>query len=214
MKKYDIALFDLDGTLIRSERGVVGAVVYSLERLGIPYGDRDRLKVFIGPPLRQSYMSVFGMTEEEAERAVAEYRVYYRAKGVFDNDAYDGISSVLERLKSEGYKLAVATSKPKTFAEKILGDLGLYGYFDAVAGAELDGAMSDKAELIRSATRALGGGSVVMIGDTRFDVNGAKEVGVDSVGVLYGYGTREELVSAGATYIAREVCDIPSLLIY
>lgn len=208
MKKYDVILFDLDGTLTDPGLGITNSVAYALKKYGITAESREELYKFIGPPLHKSFEMFYGFSEKEAMRAVEYYREYYKEKGIYENSVYDGIENLLEKLKEAGKKVIVATSKPEVFAKEIIRHFSLDEYFFYVAGSNLDGSRTVKAEVIEYAL-AEGGvtdkSSVVMIGDREHDIIGAKKAGVDSIGVLFGYGSREELEAAGATHIADTV---------
>ena len=212
---YDVILFDLDGTLIDSGEGVTNSVAYSLKKYGIIAKSREELYRFIGPPLHESYQKYFGFSEEQAKEAVTYYREYYRERGIFENRIYEGIQETLETLLDRGKTLLVATSKPELFAREILWHMGLAKYFSYVAGANMDGTRTKKAEVIsyaRSAAQISGQAAFVMVGDREHDVLGAKEAGIDSVGVLYGYGSREELRRSGADYIIERPNELLRLL--
>ncbi len=208
---YDVILFDLDGTLTDTGLGVTNAAAYALEQYGITVLDRTELERFVGPPLHESFMRFYGFSEEQAFEAVEVYREYYRDKGLFENTIYNGMEAVLKQLSEAGKTLLVATSKPEVFARRILEKLGIADYFTYIAGANLDGTRTKKAEVIAYALREGGiedGTKAVMVGDREYDIFGAREFGMDSIGVLFGYGSRGELEAAGATYIAESVEDI------
>ncbi len=216
MKKYDVILFDLDGTLTDPAIGITNSVMHSLKKYGIEVVDRTELYKFIGPPLHESYEKFYGFSADEALRAVEHYREYYRVKGIYENLVYDGIEELLVKLNENGKKVILATSKPEIFAREILRYFGLDKYFYYAAGANLDGSRTDKAEVIAYALEAGGvsdKSSVVMVGDREHDIIGANKNGIDSIGVLFGYGSRAELENAGATYIAKTVCDIGNLIL-
>ena len=202
---YDILLFDLDGTIVDSSRGITNCVIHALEKFGISEPDIKKLYRFIGPPLVDSFREFYGFSDADADAAVAFYRERYRDIGMYENDVYKGIPELLESLRARGKRIFLATSKPEEFAKKILEYLKLDKYFDLIAGATFDRSRDTKESVIRYAL-AEGGlapdGSVVMIGDRLHDVEGAQAVGLDSIGVLWGFGSREELESAGATCIA------------
>ncbi len=211
MSKYDILLFDLDGTLTDPGEGVKNAAAYALEKRGIHVKDKNELNKFIGPPLVDSFSMFYGFSAEESDGCVADYRVYYAEKGVFENRVYDGITTLLETLKKSGKKLVIATSKPEFFAKQVLDNFDLAKYFDLVAGASLDRSRNQKIDVIKYALESIGDADrskMIMIGDRDHDVKGANAVGIDSLGVLYGYGDRKEHEIAGATYIAETVEDI------
>lgn len=209
----DSVLFDLDGTLTDPFEGITNSVAYALNKFGIDVSDRRSLTPFIGPPLRESFSVFYGFSKKDAEKAVSYYREYYAETGIFENTVYDGIKDVLAELKARGKKLVVATSKPEIFAKRILEHFSL-GYFDFVAGATLDSARVTKSDVISYALREGGindRSRTVMVGDRKHDVYGAKQNGIRCIGVLYGYGNKEELIQAGADYLIAEPSDILSV---
>ncbi len=211
MKTYGTILFDLDGTLTDPGIGITNSVMYALKKYGIEVADRSELYKFIGPPLAESFEKYYGFSTEESYKAVDCYREYYRDRGLYENLVYDGVEDMLKELKSKGKTLIVATSKPEIFAKEVLRHFGLDKYFDYIAGGNLDGTRTVKAEVIAYALESCGitdKGNSVMVGDRMHDIIGAKTVGIDSIGVLYGYGDREELESAEADYIAETVKDV------
>lgn len=202
--KYDTLLFDLDGTLTDPFEGITNAIIYALGRLGIEESDRNKLTSFIGPPLTESFSEFYGMSKDDSLRAVSLYREYYGAKGLYENKLYPQMAETLRALRQEGYRLIVATCKPEVFAVKIVERFEIAQYFDYVAGATLDGTRTEKADVIRYALEncaVVDVSRAIMIGDRKHDILGARAVGLKSVGVLYGYGTREELNAAGADAI-------------
>lgn len=207
---YQYLLFDLDGTLTDPGLGITNSVMYALRKFGVDVPERSQLYPFIGPPLKDSFRSCYGFSDEQCELAVTYYREYFKKKGMFENEVNDGIHDLLTRLKASGRSLIVATSKPEVFAVDILRHFDLYKYFDFVAGATLNDVRNKKADIIRYALESCGiaKSSAVMIGDRKHDMIGAKENGLDSIGVLYGYGTYDELKTAGATMLAAEPADI------
>lgn len=212
---YKTVLFDLDGTLTDPGLGITNSIMYALEKFHIKVEDRTSLYKFIGPPLRESYAKYYHFSDEEITRAVAYYREYFSAKGIYENVLYDGIAKLLEQIKDSGRQVVLATSKPEEFAAEILRYFHIDQYFDFIAAATMDGTRNSKADVIAHALKSCeitDLASTVMIGDREYDINGAKAAGIDSIGVLYGYGSREELQSAGATYIAEHVSDIMSLI--
>ena len=209
--RYDTVLFDLDGTLTDPGEGITNSVAYALRQFGIENTDRTQLYKFIGPPLKQSFMQYYGFSDQQAEEAVAQYRVYFAPKGLFENKVYPGVPQLLAQLRAKGYKLLLATSKPEGFAVQILEHFGLLEYFDLTAGATMDSTRSKKADVIAYALDSCGIkdlSTAIMIGDREHDILGAKQTGLASIGVLYGYGNREEFEAAGATYIAETPADI------
>jgi len=206
MKKY--ILFDLDGTISDPKMGITKSVRYSLKSFGIEIDNTDELTPFIGPPLRDSYKKFYGFTDSEAETAVAKYREYFAETGIFENTLYNGIAEMLKALKTLDKTLVIATSKPTVYAVRILEHFNIGEYFKFVSGSELDGTRSKKDEVIAFAMKNCGITSAdraIMVGDREHDIIGAKKSGIDSVGVLYGYGDYAELSGAGATYIAESV---------
>lgn len=215
MRKYQYILFDLDGTLTDPKVGITKSVAYALKCFGIEVEDLDSLCKFIGPPLKESFMNYYGMNSEDGDKAVEMYREYFRPYGVYENEVYQGISALLEALQNEGRRVILATSKPTVFAKTILEHFGLMQYFDVVVGSELDGTRVKKAEVIEYALQLAGvtdKSQVVMIGDREHDVIGAKKNGVASIGVTYGYGSREEHESCGADIIVESVKELASVL--
>lgn len=211
----DYLLFDLDGTLTDPEEGITKAVQLALAHFGIQVEDRTRLRPFIGPPLWDQFTE-WGLTGEQANEAVSVFREYYLEKGVYENKEYAGIREMLGALKGAGYRLYVATSKPEGTAKIVTDYFGLTELFDRVAGASTDQERVRKADVIRYLLEAEGItdlSAAVMIGDRKHDVLGAKEVGMDSIGVLYGYGDRDELEAAGAGYIAATVEELEEYLL-
>lgn len=212
---YQTILFDLDGTLTDPGIGITNSVAYALKKYGITVNDRFELYKFIGPPLQRSFEMFYGFSPEDAVTAVEYYREYYQDKGIFENRLYDGIPKLLQSLKQIGKTLLVATSKPETFSLQILEYFDIKKYFTFVAGSNLDGSRSEKTEVI---TYALEAGHIsdlsssLMVGDRSYDIIGAKQAGIHSVGVLFGYGSREELETAGADHIAETEHDILSII--
>lgn len=207
--KYTTMLFDLDGTLTNPGLGITNSVAYALKKYGIDVKDRTELYKFIGPPLLNSFQDYYGFSEEQAVQAVEYYREYYQKTGIYENYVYEGIPELLKELTAEGITLLVATSKPELFARLIMEHYHLAEYFTYIAGATMDNKTRvKKADVIRYAMQnceAEDKEKLVMVGDRKHDILGAKEVGIDSIGVLFGYGDREELEQAGATYIAETV---------
>ena len=208
---YNIIFFDLDGTLTDPGVGITNSVAYALKKWGIEVEDRTALYPFIGPPLSDSFQRYYGFSKEDSLRAVEFYREYFRDRGIFENEVYEGVEEMLSALKAAGKKIVLATSKPEHFAFQILEHFHLDGYFDFKAGASMDESRNKKGQVIAYALEGLGitdKSQVLMVGDREHDVLGARENGLDSIGILFGYGSREELETAGATYIAETVSDI------
>ncbi|MBQ8519550.1 MAG: HAD family hydrolase [Agathobacter sp.] len=208
---YKYVLFDLDGTLTNPEIGITNCVMYALEKFNIKVEDRKELHPFIGPPLTYSFQTYYGLSEEESERAVKYYRERFSVKGLYENEVYNGVEKLLRQLREGGKVIVLATSKPEEYAIKILKYFDLYKYFDYVAGATMDGSRGEKADVITYALEISGiedKRQAIMVGDRNYDILGAKENGLDSIGVLFGFGDYEELTKAGATYIVEDVEDI------
>lgn len=215
MCKYNTVLFDLDGTLTDPALGITNSVAHALRKWGIDVPHRTELYKFIGPPLHESFSKYYGFSKEDAEKSVEYYREHFATKGLFENSVYDGVCEMLAELKSREKRLIVATSKPEVFSKRILEHFELDGYFDFLAGATLDSSRVKKADVIEYALESCkidDVSDVIMIGDREHDVLGAAHFGIDSVGVLYGYGSREELTAAGATYIAQTPLDILNIV--
>ena len=195
--RYPIVLFDLDGTLTNPGLGITNSVMYSLKKYGIEGQPRESLYRFIGPPLHESYEKFYSFSREQAMQAVSYYREYYEEKGMFENEVYQGVLCL------------VATSKPEIYAKKILDYYELSNYFYYIAGANMDGTRTDKAEVIAYALKQIpaeyNNKKVLMVGDRSHDIIGAKKNGIDCAGVLFGYGSREELEEAGADFVADSV---------
>lgn len=205
---YDIILFDLDGTLTESAEGITNSVIFALDKAGIKETDKEKLKAFVGPPLDESFMKYYGFDKDGAKEAIENYRIYYRKKGIFEAPLYPNVEKTLMSLKDMGKTLFVATSKPEVFARQILEHWRISHLFTDVVGSNLDGSKINKDEVITSLlerNNITDKSKVLMVGDRKHDVLGAKKVGVASVGVLYGYGDYEELKSAGADYIIEKV---------
>ena len=215
MELYKYLLFDLDGTLTDSADGIINSIVYALGKFGITVENRESLRKFLGPPLVDAFMEYYGFAKEDALKAVEYYRERFRDIGIFENSMYDGIPELLRELYEAGYEIIMATSKPEQFAKRIAKHFDIEKYFSLIAGATFDGKLSVKTDIIKYALDSKGitdKSSVIMIGDRHHDMEGATAVGVESIGVLYGYGSRDELEVSGATYIAETVKDIKKFI--
>jgi phosphoglycolate phosphatase len=212
---YEYILFDLDGTLTDSGIGITNSVMYALQKYGIEVSDRNQLYKFVGPPLLDSFEKFYGFSKEEAKTAVEYFREYYRDKGIFENLVYDGFQDLLKSLKDKRKILIVATSKSEVFAKQILEHFDIAKYFTYIAGSNLDGTRVKKGEVIKYALEScniVDLSKAIMIGDREHDIIGAKQVGINSIGVLFGYGDRNELEKAGADFIVDTVEDIGKIL--
>lgn len=212
--KKDYLLFDLDGTLTDPKEGITKSVRHALHAFGIEAENLDDLCCFIGPPLKDSFMEYYGFTESEAQKAVEIFREYFSSQGIFENKVYEGTRESLEALVKSGKKLYVASSKPEVFVRMILEHFELDSYFEFMGGADFEEIRVKKADVIRyvlDTCEIRDISKTVMIGDRKHDILGAKEFGMESVGVLYGYGSREELTKAGAEFLAESIFDLQNL---
>lgn len=213
MLKY--VLFDLDGTISKSGIGIKNSIRYALKKFGDLVASEDKLSLMIGPPLVDGFMQFFGLSREDAITATSYYREYYSARGKFETEIYDGIRELLIKLKDSGKTLIVCTSKPQGYTEEILEHFGLDKCFHHVQGATLDGRLGEKDELIVEAIKKFGIEKefAVMVGDRKFDIEGAIKNGIKGVGVSYGYGTISELENAGAYRIATDAKELEEILL-
>lgn len=201
---FDTLLFDLDGTLTDSTEGIVRCLEYALERMGFDIPE-DTNK-FLGPPLYRSFAEFCGMNEEQVNEAVRIFRERYSTVGLFENRVYEGVPEMLKRLRDGGKRIMVATSKPEIYAVRIFDRFGLSQFFEIVGGANINGTRNDKDEVIEYVLEKAGisdRSSVLMIGDRRQDVIGAHKTGLKCMGILWGFGSIEELTEAGADFIAE-----------
>ena len=210
---FDYIFFDLDGTLTDPAQGITNSFIHALKYFGREIPSYEDLCKLIGPPLPYSFETILGFPKEKVMEAVAKYREYFSTKGLFENKVYDGIPELLQKLNEQGKHLVVATSKPEEYSIKIIEHFGLSKYFDFVCGSNMDESRSKKEEVIAYALQRCGLSEsdkprVLMIGDRLHDIEGAKKNGLKSCGVLFGYGSREELENAGADYIVNEVIDL------
>lgn len=200
--------FDLDGTLTDPKAGITNSVAYALSQFGIDVADRETLVPFIGPPLLDSFQRFYGFDARKAQEAVDQYRVYFSKTGIFENAVLDGARTLLRALHGDGRTVVLATSKPEIYARQILRHFGLDRYFHHICGATMDGTRSAKADVIAYAMRTAGvtdPAQAVMVGDRRHDIEGARACGMDAIGLLCGYGSREELEAAGARHILPDL---------
>jgi len=214
--KYKNILFDLDGTIIDSQEGIMNCIIYYLKSFGIEVEDREALKQYIGPPLMDTFQNGYGFSKEKAAEATAKYRERYSTIGMYECTAYDGILELLKELRPAGYKVILATSKPGIYAEKILQKLGVHDAFDVIAGSTIDGSRDSKIAVMEYAMAEAGITDVrdcLMVGDRFYDAEAAEALNMDCAGVLYGFGDEEELRDAGAKYIFPEVKDLREFLI-
>ena len=218
-KTYDIVAFDLDGTLSDPAKGLVDGFVYAFRKMGIDYGEREALKRFIGPPLIETWMPEFGFSFEEAERAVILFREFYNIYGWWDNTIYEGIPELLAELKRRGKTVVLTTSKPEDTALDVLNLFDIRKYFDFVGGATSHKTRERKSEVIDYVLESVGidkspeaRARVILVGDRVYDAVGAAECGIDSVGVLWGHGSAEEIAESGFTYKAEKPSDVLKII--
>lgn len=214
MKKYKYLLFDLDGTVTDPKEGITKSVAYALAYFGIVVEDLDTLCDFIGPPLTDSFSKYFDLSKKDSVKAVEKYREYYTKKGMLENVLYEGIDNLLKKASENDMKIILATSKPEPFAKLILEYFNIDKYFDFVAGSLLDLTRLKKAEVIEHIINnyPIIIEETLMIGDTVFDVEGAKTHGITSLSVLYGYGKKEDLEMAGTDYIVSNLAEVEAFL--
>lgn len=219
---YQYLLFDLDGTLTDSGEGIINCVKYALEKLGIIENDTEKLKVFVGPPLQESFQKVYGFDEETTKEAVAFYRERFKTIGMFENSVYEGIPELLKTMKKYGKMNLIASSKPEVFVKTILEHFHIAQYFDIIVGASLDNSRNTKEAVIEEALSQIkkadsngqySNDKCVMIGDRKYDINGAKCYGLRSIGVTYGFAPEGELEEAGATVIVDTVEELTQVLL-
>lgn len=203
-------IFDLDGTITDAGEGIINCAALALETLGLTVPDRDAMRIFVGPPLRQTFQK-FGVKPEDVERAIDIYRSRYIPIGMFENTPYPGIHALLAALKERGHKLYVATSKPETMAA-ILQKFDLAPYFDLICGATLDSSRDSKSKVIEYLLNQIQKNDAVMVGDTEFDVLGAAEHGIPTIGVTWGYGKAEDMIHAGAATIVNTPMQLLDIL--
>ena len=216
MQDYKTILFDLDGTLTDSAPGILNSVRYACRKMGLEVPPEATLRKFLGPPLIDSFRELIGLSDAEADRAVSAFREYFPTKGIFENEVYPGIPALLADLKAAGKTVIIATSKPEDFAKRIMVHFDLAQYCDFICGATMDETRTDKAEVIAYALETAGitgKDGLVMVGDREHDVLGAKRNGLPCVGAVYGYGSAEELTTAGAAALANTVEELHTILL-
>ena len=213
--KYHNIIFDLDGTLINSGPGIIHAVQYALKKYGINETDMTVLKSFVGPPLNQQFINCYNFSHEQSLEAVKYFREYYTDKGILENEMYEGMDGVLQKLKEQGKFLMVATSKPEKFAHNILAQHDLEKYFDFIGGSFTDGSRITKIQVldyVLKTNEIKNPQEVLMIGDTKFDIAGAKHFGLKSLAVTYGYGTEKELLEREPDFVANSPKEILQII--
>lgn len=214
---FDYIFFDLDGTLTDPALGITNSFIHALKYFGIEIPSYEKLCSFIGPPLPETFKTQFGFSEEKASEGVKKYREYFAEKGLLENSVYPGIPELLAELKNKGKKLVVATSKPEEYSVCIIEHFGLSKYFENVCGSKMDETRSKKDEVIAYAierNNISDKSKILMVGDRKHDILGAKKVGIKSCGVLFGYGSLEELNAAGADFIAENVSQLTNICVF
>ena len=203
-------LFDLDGTIINSEEGITKCVQYALRAKGIDEPDLKKLRCFIGPPLDLMFCEKYAMTAEEAKESVEKYRERYHTIGIMECCLYEGVKEAIIRMKESGYWLALASSKPEISCRRILEHFGLTSYFDEIVGSTLDGSISTKEQVLEELYHRAGvdKDKMCLIGDTKYDAEGAKTFGIRCIGVSYGFGTKEEILDAGAEVVLDDIREV------
>lgn len=215
VKRYTHIIFDLDGTLTDPGLGITNSIMFALRKFGIEER-RSALYKFIGPPLRESFCRYYGFSESKSEEAVVYYREYFEDRGIYENELYPGMYDLLHKLYDDKRKLFVATSKPQQFAERILEYFELKNFFSEVSGSNMDGSMSDKRLLIERILPGIGAeniGGAIMVGDRRYDIEGAKYHRIDTAAVLYGYSEPGELDECRPSFIVGSVDELAHLLL-
>ena len=215
MKNKTTILFDFDGTLFNSKKGIINAVKHAISFEGITDVDEDILESFIGPPLYPSFQKHFGFTKEKIDIVIVNFRKYYSTKGYKETELYKGVENMLKELKNQDKILAIATAKPTIFAKFILEDFKLTHFFDSIQGSRKNGELFPKQQIIGSVLKELEifeNDNCVMIGDTIYDIKGAQEHNIDAIGVTYGYGKEKDLKDAKANKIVHSVNELKNLL--
>lgn len=211
MKEYNYYLFDFDGTLCDTTEGIFNSIIYSLDCYGIKETDREKLRYFVGPPLFESYKTLYNVSDDDAQWLIAKYRERYKIKAAEESKLYEGIKNLLKELKGRGKKVAVASSKPIVFVEEISKHHGIDVFYDFISAEDFKSNHSSKKDLINACLDYFGNpekSEVIMVGDRFYDIDGAKAAGVDSAGAVYGFGTEDELTKAGAAYILNAPEDL------
>lgn len=217
---YKYVFFDLDGTITEPEEGIINGVLYALSKFGITVEDRTTLYPYIGPPLRDSFREFHGLSEKDTEQAVLYYREYYSTKGIYQNGIMPGMEAAFQTLQEHGCHLYVATSKPELYAKQILEYLQLGGYFDIIAGSTFDKSRDTKAAVIEYLLTNIAADqtkppvdNIIMVGDRKFDVLGAREFGIETIGVLFGYGDKEEFGVCNCKYLAKNAEEMVQIIL-
>jgi phosphoglycolate phosphatase len=212
--KYINILFDLDGTLTDPYSGITNSVKYALNKFDIIEENKTKLKLFIGPPLEKSFLEYYNFDKNDAKTAVEYYREYFSEKGIYENNLYEGIDTVLNELNIRNKNCIIATSKPEIFANQITEYFNINNYFKYIVGSNLDGTLSEKEDIIKYIIEKynLNKDETIMVGDRKYDIIGANKNGIDAIGVLYGYGTKEELEKENPKYLCTDIMGIIKII--
>lgn len=216
MLNYKYVIFDFDGTLVDSGEGVKKSVQYALASFGIIENDKAKLDRFLGPSLWDSFTKFYDVDDETATKMVETYRKRYRVQGVYESALYENIIPVLEALQKEGITLGIASSKPEFYVQKMAEEFHIASYFSALCGSSFENTNSDKASLIKRCMKELNADTAqgaIMVGDREYDILGAKQMHIDAVAALYGYGTYDELKKAGADFFVKQPEDLQTILL-
>jgi phosphoglycolate phosphatase len=209
--KYDVVLFDFDGTIADTAKGIFKGINHVFDSMGIDRPKPESLRNFIGPPLSESFKTILGLNDTQCESALVTYREYYSDTGLFELTLYDGIEELFRKLKEQNIKMGICSAKPEVFLKRLVIHLEMTDLFEAVTGSDIHYVHSDKALIIKRAMEIMhlpADAKVLMVGDRYLDINGAKKAGIDSAGVLFGYGSREEFENAGADYIVADTDEL------
>lgn len=214
-KKFKYFLLDFDGTVVNTGEGITKGVAYALKYFGIEVSDLSSLHNFIGPPLTESFQQFYHFTEQQSIEAVKKYREYYKPYGMYESEPYEGMIALLKKVKEKGGKIVLATSKPEIMAKNLLKYFKADMYFELIAGSNPDEGRDKKGEVIQYAINKINipFEQAIMIGDRKYDILGAKENKLSSIGVLFGFGDREELETAGADYIVKDTKELEKLML-
>lgn len=212
---YSAVIFDFDGTICDTGEGIKKSAKYALESFGIPCPEWDELDFFIGPPLLITFQERFNQSPTDADLLVKKFRERYTNTGLYESCLYDGVEELLKSLKNDGVKIGIASSKPKDYVEKLLTRFGIIDYFDSICAVSFKADCESKISIINRCVEELGedNKSIIMVGDTAFDIDGANENMLDSIGVMWGYGSKFNFIERGATYVIDKMCDIESVVL-
>jgi len=217
MEKYNTIFFDLDGTLTDSKIGITKCAQYALAKFGIEIENISELEFFIGPPLKDTFLNHYKFDEKKTKKAIEFFRERFSTVGLYENEVYPGIKPLLEKLKKNNKKIFVTTSKARVFAKKIIEYFELDQYFELIIGAELDGTLDDKKDIIEYALKQvdknIDKSKVIMVGDRIYDIEGAKSNNIASIGVSYGYGSMDEIKNANPDFIVGSVGELGEVLL-